>query len=509
MIKVRRDGRGLAVVALCALVASPVVADGTSLPVSPPSPPSPSATTATTATGSSDFQADGASAPSLSLDQAVSEGLARDPGIRASDYDLVAARAKALDALFHMLPSIGLSSGYTALSTESSSGLATLIGDMIGEDAILANGNTSAEAQLQKIESDLQSFANAPTDSKDIRLDLQYPVFAGFRVMEGAGIAKLGVTGKEAGLELAKRMMAFQIEKTYWEAERATAGVKTLQKSLELEGVLRDEMKSMAAQGMVTDAELLGEQARYNQAALALDEAKSGQALAFLGLASLVGDANATKVPDPNGYRLVTAPGSRTWSDPGSDPAALVAKALADRPEAKLAQVGLDIGKKAKAVARGDLMPTVLLTGNLVYSDPDPRAFPPTDSWSLTWMAGIRVRYDLGALPGALAREKAASADLDKAQADFERQRDAIAMDVRKSVLALSKAKDSLDLTKILVAQAQENLRVTQARFDNGLAKHSDLLQAQIGLLRVDFAVENKTIDLEEAQADLDRAIGR
>ncbi|HUX36984.1 MAG TPA: TolC family protein [Rectinemataceae bacterium] len=454
----------------------------------------------------------------LSLSDAVVEGLARDPGIRSGNYDAISAHAKALDAVFRMLPSVGLSSGYTGLSPETSSGFSSLLGDMLGEDAILAGTNPVALSQLQKIENDLAAFAATPSDSlggyswtasKDFRLDLQYPVFAGMRLKEAADIAKQGALGKDAALELTRRAMAFEIERAYWEAFRASSNVQTLEKALELEGVLRDEMKSMGAQGMVTDADLLGEQARYDQATLALDEAKSGQQLAFLGLASLVGDANATKAPEAAGYELLTKPGSQVWSDPGSDAIALIAQALASRPETRLAGIGLEIGKHAKAAANGDLMPTVLLTGNVVYSDPDPRAFPALDSWAWTWTAGIRVRYDLGTLPGALAREKAASADLEKARADLERSRNAIALDVRKSLLALSRSRNSLELTKGMVAQAEENLRVTQARFDNGIAKRSDLLQAQIALLRANFAVENKGIDLEIAEADLDRALAR
>jgi outer membrane protein TolC len=56
------------------------------------------------------------------------------------------------------------------------------------------------------------------------------------------------------------------------------------------------------------------------------------------------------------------------------------------------------------------------------------------------------------------------------------------------------------------VAQSEENLRVTTAKYDNGMVKKSDLLQAQIALLRSNFAVQNKMIDVEIAQADLIRA---
>jgi len=462
--RARRVGASAALVAaLCALVGLPLFADGPA-----PKP--------------------------LTLDQAIAEGLARDPGIRSSNFDLISAKAKALDALFRMIPSIAVSSGYTQLSAE----------------AIPSATLPPSEAAFQPfVDTLLSMFGGAPDFSQTNSVDLQYPIFAGFRLQQAADIAKLGALGKEAGLELAKRAMAFEIERAYWESVRATSNVQTAAKALELEGVLRDEMKSMADQGMATNAELLGEQARFDQITLALDQAKSGQQLAFLGLASLIGDADASTPLDSAGYELLTAPEGQPWTDPGDDETALIASALASRPETKLATIGFDVGNHALTAAKGDLMPTVLLIGDVTYGDPDQRAFPPANLYDVTWAAGIRLRYDLGAIPGALAREKAADADMEKAKADLERQRDAIALDVRKTILALSNARNALALSKGMVAEAEENLRVTQAKFDNGLAKHSDLLQTQIAVLRANFGVENDAINLEIAEADLDRALAR
>lgn len=446
----------------------------------------------------------------LSLDQALAEGLSRDPGIRSGSFDAISARAKALDALFRMLPSVTLSGGGMRSSSGSLASFGPIMQDIATFDGALVHGvpATSLGSTLAQMGTDMENFTKPSTEA-DYRVDLQYPVFAGFRLYQAAQLAKLGAVGKEAGLELARRAMAFEIQRAYWEATRATAGVATLSKALELEAVLRDEMKSMADVGLVTQADLLGEQARYDQAALSLDEAKSGQSLAFLGLASLVGDANAAAAPSASGYELLTTPGSRSWADPGSDSAALVSEALAARPETKLATVGLEVGIHAKALANGDLLPSLVVVGSYTHANPDFESGRPADAWGDSWNLGLRLRYDLGSLPGALAREKAASADLEKARADDERQRNAVALDVRRTLLALSKARNSLTLTQGMVAQAQENLRVTQAKFDNGLLKRSDLLQAQIALIRVQFAVTSKAIDIEIAQADLDRALAR
>ena len=88
----------------------------------------------------------------------------------------------------------------------------------------------------------------------------------------------------------------------------------------------------------------------------------------------------------------------------------------------------------------------------------------------------------------------------------MDRQRNAIVLDLRRCVLALRRARNSLTLTRAMVGQAEEARRAAEAKFENGLARRSEVLQAEMALLRANFAVESKLIDVEIAQADLVRA---
>jgi outer membrane protein TolC len=437
--------------------------------------------------------ADQPAAKSLTIEQAIAAGLANDPGVQSGTWDAISARARAQDAKYRMLPSLSASVGYTQLSPEPIP-TAPSTGDPLVDGIVGAL---------------LKDFSGAPDFSQDQRLDLQYPVFAGFRLREAAEIAKLQSLGKEDALELSKRALTFEIRRAYWEEVRAEANVESLGKSLELENVVRDETKSLADQGMATTADQIAEDYRFDQTTLSLDDAKSMQEMAFLVLSSLTGDQGASKSAAPGGYVLTTKTGQVDFPALGGgalDEAKLIEAALANRPESRVATVALNASLHARIAAKGELLPTVVLGGSLVYGDPDPRALPPANAYSWQWSIGVRVKYDIGGVPGALERGKAAEADMEKARSDVERQRNAIALDVRRCVLALSRVRNSLELTRGMVKQSEENLRVMKAKFDNGMAKRSELLQSQIALLRANFNVEIKLVDVEIAQADLARA---
>jgi len=458
------------------------------------------------ATGSATAQSTPAASPTpkaLTVDQAVVSGLAADPGVSSAALDARAAKYREADARLRILPSLALSAGYTQLSVEP---LPSLSGVTLppSVDQYLYENSGLVDSLLQELA--------APTSEKDVRVDLQYPVFAGFRVREAAEMAKYQALGKAAAAELARHALAFEIRRAYWEAVRAQSNVGALRKALQLESVMKEEVAGLSSQGMASDADRLGEDARFDQATLALDDSLAGEDLAFLMLASLVGDADSRSSAAVE-YSLVSVPGASPppsglsgsdLSDAGL--AALVEKALANRPETRAAAMALDAAAAAGIVAKADLYPSLSVVGSVSYADPDPRIFPVEDIFNLSWSIGARIRYDIGAVPGALERGKAAAADLEKARADLERQRNAIALDLRRCALALKRARNSLGLTRAMVGQTEEARRVAEAKFENGLAKRSEVLQSEMTLLRANVAVENKLIDVEIAQADILRA---
>jgi outer membrane protein TolC len=121
---------------------------------------------------------------SLTIDEAVASGLASDPGIRSGSWDQISALSRADDAKLRMLPSLTASAGYTQLSPEPAASTAGIPAQYLGLVDLL-----------------LGMFSGAPLDSRDVRFDLQYPVFAGFRLREAAAIAKLQSLGKGEALE--------------------------------------------------------------------------------------------------------------------------------------------------------------------------------------------------------------------------------------------------------------------------------------------------------------------
>jgi len=105
-----------------------------------------------------------------------------------------------------------------------------------------------------------------------------------------------------------------------------------------------------------------------------------------------------------------------------------------------------------------------------------------------------------------LAAVKAQEQALKKTQADGDKQRNTVTLDVRTCIISLEQARRDVALTQGAVDQATEDVRVAQQRLASGTANDLDVLTAQFNVLRANFAVTNREIDAQIASADLARA---
>lgn len=440
-----------------------------------------------------------AQASPLSIEDAVAMALEKDPSVKSSSWDWLSASAKAEAAGWRMLPSLSFAAGYQKLS------------DLPPASLEIANPFAPAGPPLDF------SFPPSLTNLYSFSLNMQYPVFAGFRIREAAALAQLQAQGKRMTLEMVKRSLVFEVRRAYWEAVRATNNVQTLQKNLELMKVNSELAARQVSQGIATRADQLAADTRYIQADLDLGDAVSLQKRSYLVLASLVGTAadTLTLSADPMDgelpFTLATHPEDRVPPVVGEtlDENALISAAMERRPETRSSAISLQLAQHNVSLAQAGLYPTLTLTGNYTLADPNSRVPFQSDpaAFTGTWSLGVQLSYDISGIPAGLAESDAQSQAVRKAESDAQKQANTVVLDVKTCILNLQRARRDLALIRGMIEQSRENVRVTQQRLEAGTANTLDVLTAQFNLLRAGFSVTNKEIDAQIASADLARAI--
>ena len=77
----------------------------------------------------------------------------------------------------------------------------------------------------------------------------------------------------------------------------------------------------------------------------------------------------------------------------------------------------------------------------------------------------------------------AAKANLLRAEESYRQDADTVRLDVRNCYNNLREAEKRIQTTKLAVAEAEENYRIAQVRYANGVGTNTDVMDAEVALL--------------------------
>ncbi|MCX6567857.1 MAG: TolC family protein [Candidatus Aminicenantes bacterium] len=423
----------------------------------------------------------------LSLEEAVTAGLAASPGLHASRMKVESTAAKAREIEAGRLPSLRFGGGYTRLS------------------------------DVPPFEVTLPSFPNPIVVSPNyfnnfnLRLGVQQPLFTGFRLQAGAESVRM--LEKSAGLDLEKDRaeFIFAVKNAYWGLARAREFETVIAENVrQIEEHLKD-VRAFFDQGLLTKNEVLRAELELSNAEIMRIDARNAAEVALTTLDSLIG------LPLDTDVDLTTSAESQASRIPVGDmaleetarSAALVESALANRPELKSAEFRIRSTELGVKAARAGFYPQVSLAGNYYFLRPNPRYMPALDKFKGTWDLGISVSFDIWNWGQTKNQTDQAKALLAQARDARKLLEDQAVLEVTQSRLTLARAGEKVRVAGQAVGQAEENLRVTRERFKQGVALNTDVLDADVAFLRARMNRTQAAIDLVLAQARLEKALGR
>lgn len=338
-------------------------------------------------------------------------------------------------------------------------------------------------------------------DNWRVRLDLQWPVYTGGRVgaLERASRADLDAAGRDiVTMRVDTRLDAIR---AFWTLVTAGEAVKVVEEALNLVDAHLRDVRTMREVGLVAPNDVLSAEAQRSREQVLLIEARNGRNVAEADLRRAT--AIASDVPIEIDAQL---DGPRPHI-PAYD--ALLAEAMASRPERQALQLRIDaIGERRTAAAAG-LKPTIGVGAGFDYARPNPRLFPRAGEWNDSWDAGISVAWPLwdgGRVKADVALVSANRRAAEQRLAEFDRT---LEFEVRQRRLDLEAASAAISASTDGVASATEARRVVAERFKAGLTSNTEVLDAQQAFLVARLELTRALAGVRLAQARLDRAVGR
>jgi len=376
------------------------------------------------------------------LEQALDFALAHNPDTHLAQQRIAAAQAGLEQANAAFWPRVQLQSGYIRSDNPM-----TVFGSILNQHAYSSSLN----------------FNDVPdVDNFNARGLVSVPLYTGGRNVAGRDAARANKTAAQQENGAVCNALAFEVARGFYASLKtrefiaaAVAAVSSFETNLALANKRLDA-------GTLLKSDVLDMEVRLAQAREDLVRARNAQALAQRMLRNLLGlDQGDFIVSDS--VPSVSAPPSRDFSR---------------RPELAAARARAEAAQAQVRGAKGGRKPRVNAFGSLDY-DYGTRF----DNDGESYTAGVMAQWDLwdGNLTRARVRE--ASAGLEAALEEERKLRLAIDFEVEEARLNLDAANERLFVTGKVVAQAAESTELLRARFEQGLALSTSLIDAETALV--------------------------
>ena len=305
---------------------------------------------------------------------------------------------------------------------------------------------------------------------RQAELAVQWVVFDFGRTPGRFGQSQASLDIASLEYERARQTVRFDVTAAYFALLRAQAFRHIADQAVRTaESSLRDA-ENFLGQGTALREDVQRAEVQLAQMRLDLVRARTEEGIATAGLNRTVG----FHVSSPTAVADVVAepPFSRALGD-------CLRLAVDHRDELRVALRAIDSARLGVGVAQADFLPRVVVGGAGIHVD---RPGPKIEENVFTGGFGIELALFKGG--SRLGELETADADLRLAIARAEDVCDAIAFEVLSAYLLVDEARERIRLGRVAVAHARENQRVEADLFRSGDATATDLVDAELVLVR-------------------------
>jgi len=232
---------------------------------------------------------------------------------------------------------------------------------------------------------------------------------------------------------------------------------------------LIDDLTNLYEEGIITRNEILKAKVKYNEVDLQLLKADNGLKLARMALNQIIGFPLDT---------VVTLSDSMEVNSLLKEKSDYADMALNNRPEIDMVNSTLNMAESGEKIMKSRYLPNVGLTANYMFTNPNPyNGFE--KEFGGDWNIGVFVNIPLYHFGDKKHTLEAMRHEIKAAEEKYKETKELIALEVQQTLFKYSESVKKVELTQSSLKQAEENLKLTQNSFEEGMVRSTELLEAQ------------------------------
>lgn len=394
----------------------------------------------------------------LTLDEAVALGIQNSKNLKIDQQKIQDALANVVDAKNGMLPTLKVS----------------------GSALALANANVD----LKMLPPGQGGGAPKAHSAFFGNVSASLPLFAGGRVQYGIQSAKFLVEAAKLSTQNDQMAMAYTVSQAYNNLFKAHQAIKVLEENLMASKKRDESFQKLENNGIVAKNDRLKANLQTSDVELQLLDAQNSASIANINMDLMLGLPETTMIEtDPNYITALADPDSKTITY-------YMEQATSNRRDLQ----AFDYQKKAAALgtkaAKAENWPSIALTGGYIAADV-PNILTVTNAANI----GIGVQYNVDNLwkkNSSLLKAQSKERQIELGQ---ELLYDQIKLEVNRDFQNSQFAQKRIGVYEKAAAQANENYRVVNNKYNNGLATITELLDADTAQISANVNVINAKAD--------------
>jgi outer membrane protein len=436
-------------------------------------------------------------ARNFTLEDCIKTALDQSPALKVGQEKIVESTAKVKEIRTSFLPKFSATASATKLDeapymdiSQLSAAIGALLQTYVKPDALNPAATAPGGSGKMTLGSD---------KIYSVALSVQQPIFTGGKISNGYKAAENGLKAVKENEAKNRREVILEVKKIFFTILQTERLAEVTDTSIrQLTGIVHD-LENMKEQGMVGDPEVMNANVQLYNTELLKIKADNGVILAKSTLCNSMGiDWNTPLVLK---YDFI-----EPASVDVADLPALVEKARTTQSEVKALEYQREALKNIVAINKGNYLPTIVAVGNYNFKNPN-REYKEEfyDSWDITLALKMNI-FDWGEGTQKLMQAKSQLRQLD---GGIIQLKNGLAVLVEKNFLAVEEAFKKIDLNKKAMEKAQSSYNITLDKFQVGMAKNSDLLDAQRTLTQAKIDFYNSIAGYYMAHAELEHLIDK
>lgn len=332
-------------------------------------------------------------------------------------------------------------------------------------------------------------------------LTITQPIFMGGKIIAMNKLAHFAEELAKTSHNIDAENIIYAVDAAYWQVVSLKAKHKLATSYVNLLDTLQRNVKVLLNEGVATKSDLLSVSVKLNEAQVDLTKVENGLSLSRMSLAQLCGL--------PINTPLILADEELTKS-PYSFPVAKeynMADVFARRNDIQALELGVKMYEQKQRIAQSAMMPNLAVIGSYMFSNPNMyNGFQ--KKFDGAFSIGATLTIPIWHWGGNFNKYQAAKTDVTISQLNLADAKEKIELQVNQAAYKATEAAKTLLMTKENLANANENLRMAQAGFKEGVLSIDNVMEAQIAWLKANSENIDAEIEVYLCNVYLSKTLG-